>query len=304
MSTEQQQYSTANQRAAIGEWAAARGVEIVATYEDAGRSGLTLTGRPALRKLIADVLGRQGGFDAILVYDVSRWGRFQDTDESAHLEFICRAAGVSVHYCAEPFSNDGTPIATLCKVMKRALAAEYSRELSEKVSAGKARLALLGFRQGSPPGFGLRRRLVDQNGADKGPLASGERKHLTTDRVILIPGPPEEVATVRWMYEAYAEHGLTINAIRDELNARGIRNQGRPWSKETVRYVLTSPKYIGENYWGMSSGKLLGPRRPKPREQWIRCGGAFEPVVPRTLFEKVRERRQIRSNGLPDEVLL
>lgn len=247
MSTEQQQYSTANQKAAIAAWAAARGVEIVATYEDTGRSGLTLAGRPALRQLITDVLGGQPGFDAILVYDVSRWGRFQDADESAHLEFICRAAGVSVHYCAEPFSNDGTPLANFCKVIKRALAAEYSRELSEKVCAGKAWLAQLGFHQGSRPGYGLRRRLLDQNGADKGPLATGEQKRLTTDRVILTPGPPDEVANVHWMYKAYADRGLSFNAIRDELNARGITYEGRPWSRHAVRYGLISPKYRGEN---------------------------------------------------------
>jgi hypothetical protein len=32
----------------------------------------------------------------------SRWGRFQDADESAHYEFLCKSAGIPVHYCAEP----------------------------------------------------------------------------------------------------------------------------------------------------------------------------------------------------------
>jgi DNA invertase Pin-like site-specific DNA recombinase len=44
--------------------------------------------------LVADVVAGQDVFDTILVYDVSRWGRFQDADESAHLEFLCRSAGV------------------------------------------------------------------------------------------------------------------------------------------------------------------------------------------------------------------
>src|SRR5262245_14289345 len=90
MSTEHQQYSTTNQKAAIAAYAALRDIAIVATYEDAGRSGLTLAGRPALRQLIADVAGGQDCFTKILVYDVSRWGRFQDADESAHLEYLCR----------------------------------------------------------------------------------------------------------------------------------------------------------------------------------------------------------------------
>jgi DNA invertase Pin-like site-specific DNA recombinase len=74
-------------------------------------------------------------FSVILVYDVSRWGRFQDADESAYYEYICRKAGVAVHYCAEQFENDGSPVSTIVKGVKRAMAGEYSRELSSKVSA-------------------------------------------------------------------------------------------------------------------------------------------------------------------------
>jgi hypothetical protein len=34
----------------------------------------------------------------ILVLDVSRWGRFQDIDESAYYEFLCRRAGMQVGF--------------------------------------------------------------------------------------------------------------------------------------------------------------------------------------------------------------
>jgi DNA invertase Pin-like site-specific DNA recombinase len=94
----------------------------------------------------------QDKFDTILVYDVSRWGRFQDADESAHLEYLCRLSGVRFEYCAEPFANDGTPFASICKVVKRALAAEYSRELSDKVFIGQRRLIEQGFKQGGRAG--------------------------------------------------------------------------------------------------------------------------------------------------------
>jgi hypothetical protein len=81
--------------------------EIVRTYQDGGKSGLSLKGRESLRQLIADVCGGTANFNTILVYDVSRWGRFQDADESAHYEFPCRSAGIKVEYCAEMFDNDG-----------------------------------------------------------------------------------------------------------------------------------------------------------------------------------------------------
>jgi DNA invertase Pin-like site-specific DNA recombinase len=148
MSTEHQKYSTENQAEIIAQYAARRGFEIVRTYEDAGKSGLRLDGRFALQALIADVRSGSGDFEAVLVYDVSRWGRFQDADESAYYEFVCREAGIKVHYCAEQFENDGSLSATIFKSMKRAMAGEYSRELSAKVFAGQCRLIRLGFRQG------------------------------------------------------------------------------------------------------------------------------------------------------------
>lgn len=167
MSTEHQKYSTENQAEAIAAYAARRGFEIVRTYEDAGKSGLRLDGRAGLQKLIADVKVGAADFEAILVYDISRWGRFQDSDESAYYEFICREAGIAVHYCAEQFENDGSLSATVIKSMKRAMAGEYSRELSAKVFAGQCRLITLGYRQGGPAGYGLRRQLVDEHGGPK-----------------------------------------------------------------------------------------------------------------------------------------
>ena len=109
MSTDHQKYSTENQADIIAAYAEKRGFEIVRTYEDAGRSGLRLDGREALQRLLADVRAGQADFNAILVYDISRWGRFQDADESAYYEHICRLAGVSVHYCAPHLKQDKRP---------------------------------------------------------------------------------------------------------------------------------------------------------------------------------------------------
>ncbi|WP_375599067.1 recombinase family protein [Devosia sp. Naph2] len=168
MSTEHQQYSTENQARIIQEYATHRGFEIIRTYADEGRSGLRLDGRDALKRLIADVESGAADFEAILVYDVSRWGRFQDADESAYYEYICRRAGIAVHYCGEMFENDGSPVSTIVKGVKRAMAGEYSRELSSKVWIGQGHLIELGFRQGGAPGFGFRRMLIDQSGGAEG----------------------------------------------------------------------------------------------------------------------------------------
>ena len=103
MSTEHQQYSTENQADAIAHYAERHGLEIVRTYADEGISGLQLDRREALQRLIADATQGRADFEMLLVYDVSRFGRFQDTDESAYYEYLCKKAGIRVEYCAEQF---------------------------------------------------------------------------------------------------------------------------------------------------------------------------------------------------------
>jgi DNA invertase Pin-like site-specific DNA recombinase len=116
MSTEHQQYSTSNQMDTIREYAVRRNMEIVVIYSDEGKSGLNIQGRGELARMISDVQTKQASYKCILVYDISRWGRFQDADESAHYEYTCRKAGIAVHYCAEQFENDGTPSRLLKKL--------------------------------------------------------------------------------------------------------------------------------------------------------------------------------------------
>ena len=115
MSTEDQQYSIANQQAAIQLYAESHGYVVVSTYADAGRSGVALRRREGLRQLLQDVVSGEAKFKLVLVYDVSRWGRFQDTDEAAHYEFLCKSAGVPVHYCAEQFTNDDALTTSIMK---------------------------------------------------------------------------------------------------------------------------------------------------------------------------------------------
>jgi DNA invertase Pin-like site-specific DNA recombinase len=305
MSTEHQQYSTENQRDVIRQYAEKRGMTIVRTYTDSGKSGLRIDGRDGLKQLIHDVENSKADFSSILVYDVSRWGRFQDADESAYYEYICRRAKIDVHYCAEQFENDGSPISTIVKGVKRAMAGEYSRELSAKVFIGQCRLIELGFRQGGSPGFGLRRMLRDVNGHQKGILDRGEQKSIQTDRVVLVRGPQEEVEIVRWMYRMFVEQRIVESKLARMLNERGIPTDlGRPWTQGTVHQVLTSEKYIGDNVYNKSSFKLKKKRVVNPPDMWIRGNAAFESLVPRDLFAKAQDIICERSRKYTDDELL
>lgn len=305
MSTEHQQYSTNNQADKILDYAQKRGIKIVRTYADEGKSGLSIGGRASLQKLIADVESGEADFNLILVYDVSRWGRFQDADESAYYEYICKRNGINVAYVAEQFENDGSPVSTIVKGVKRAMAGEYSRELSAKVFAGQCRLIELGFRQGGPAGYGLRRVLVDMNGVIKATLKAGEHKSLQTDRVILVPGPAHEVATVNQIYRWFIEDGLPMGEIANRLNAMPVvTDRDRPWTYATVRQVLTNEKYIGNNVYNRHSFKLKKKHVDNPPQMWIRKQGAFEGVVSGETFMAAQEILAERSRRYSDEELL
>lgn len=305
MSTEHQQYSTSNQADVIAEYAKRRGFEIVKTYADEGRSGLNVAGRVALRGLIDDVLSGNASYSAILVYDVSRWGRFQDADESAYYEYLCKRAGIEVHYCAEQFENDGGPTSTIIKSVKRAMAGEYSRELSTKVFKGQCRLIELGYRQGGAPGYGLRRMLINQAGEKKGLLARGEQKSLQTDRVILVPGPDEEVLVVRWIYDQFNKKGKREAEIAAELNAQNrVTDLGRPWTRSTVQQVLTNEKYIGNNVYNRTSFKLKKKHVRNLPDMWVRAKAVFTAVVPPEEYFIARGIIQERARRLTDEELI
>lgn len=305
MSTDHQKYSTENQLDVIRSYAAARGLQILRIFEDSGRSGLRLDGREALQRLMSVVQSSHADFRAILVYDVSRWGRFQDADEGAYHEHVCSRAGIRVHYCGEQFENDGSIGSNLLKTVKRVMAGEYSRELSVKVFAGQCRLVELGYRQGGAAGYGLRRVLIDEHKNPKGELSRGEQKGIQTDRVILCPGPEKEQQVVRRMYEMFVNERRPEREIAETLNAEGHRTDlGRPWTRATVHQVLTNEKYIGNNVFNKVSFKLKQRRVVNPRELWIRAEGAYPAIVDQALFLRAREIVDARSRHLSDEELL
>jgi hypothetical protein len=52
------------------------------------------------------------------------------------------------------FENDRSPVSTIVKGIKRAIAREYGREFSAKGVQRQSRLTELGFRPGGPAGYG------------------------------------------------------------------------------------------------------------------------------------------------------
>jgi DNA invertase Pin-like site-specific DNA recombinase len=267
---------------------------VVRTYADSAKSGVGIRRRSGLRQLLQDAINGNSGYEAILVYDVSRWGRFQDTDEPAHYEFLCKRAGISVHYCAEPFVNDGKLSGSIWKALRRSMAGEYSRELSAKCFAGQKRLVELGFRMGSRPGYGLRRMVIGSDQERKRILAPGEYKSLSTDRIILVPGPKSEVECVRQIYDMVLHQGKNPRQIADVLNRQGIAyRDGKPWPGYAVEKILKNQKYSGSNVWNRTSRSLGRSCVTHSPESWVVKRDAFVPIIDRKKFDQVQ---RLRSN--------
>jgi DNA invertase Pin-like site-specific DNA recombinase len=309
MSTDMQKYSIQNQSDAIAAYAAQRGLAIVRTYADEGRSGLNIERREALQHLIDDVKDGGADFQFVLVYDVSRWGRFQDADESAYYEFLCKEAGIRVLYCAEMFENDGSLSSTVLKSIKRAMAGEYSRELSTKVFIGQSRIARLGFWRGGSPGYGLRRQLVDERGNPKSILESGQRKSLQTDRIVLVHGPDNEVEVVRRIFRSFVNEHKGEGEIARELNADNVPSAyGKRWETETITRFLESERYIGHILFNRTSFKLGKTRVKNPSDMWIRGLNACAPIIDQTVFDQaqsiLRKRRQLHADNILSRSLL
>ncbi|QTC92861.1 recombinase family protein [Brevundimonas goettingensis] len=288
MSTDHQRFSLENQAASIASYAEAEGFEIVKSYVDAGRSGLSAAGRLGLAQLLADVIGGQADFQTILVLDVSRWGRYQDTDEAAHYEYLCRSRGVAVVYCAEAF-GDGFA-GSIVKHLKRVMAAEYSRELSAKVRAAKRLNAEMGHTSGGPAPYGFCRKTFNPDGTEDRLLRPGERKSRITQSVRYAPAGEAETAVIRTIFRLFVSKGKRQADIAQLLNRKGsFWTDGSPWTKERVGRVLRCELVTGTQAFGKSTHHLATPVQHHPRGAWATTQ-VMKPLLSQRLFSAAQGR--------------
>jgi DNA invertase Pin-like site-specific DNA recombinase len=303
MSSEHQQYSIANQSAAIALYAAAQNLGIVRSFVDGGKTGTTIKRRTGLQELIRTVESGTADFAEILVYDVSRWGRFPDSDEAAYYEFLCKRAGFKVRYCAEQFENDNSTTSNLLKALKRTMAGEYSRELSVKISDGQRRLASMGFWQGGEAPFGMARRIVDENGRPKEILSAGQWKSIGTDRVVLVPGSPRAVKTIRLAFNLYTKEHKSRHGIAEILNAGRMFRGNQRWTLPMLQELLTNPVYKGTYAYGKHEQTSSGSRK-LPADRWLVREHAFPAIIPEKQWNEATARMRDEVKPLVDEEML
>lgn len=305
MSTEHQQYSIDNQVQFIQKYADDHNMVIVRSYDDEGKSGVSAVGRNNFKRLIQDVVTGELNVEALLVYDVSRFGRFQDNDEAGYYSYLLKFHGVRIIYCAENLPEHSPEIQMLTLPALRYAAGAFSRNLSIKVFAGHVNLVRRGFYQGGLPGYGLRRKLVDAERKDKFILQPGERKSLQTDRVVLVHGPEEEIKIINKIFNLFIFESFNEYLIAETLNREGSAHCDDDfWSRSKVHAVLINKRLAGSYVYNKSSTKLKSKRIINPENEWVKYEGFIEPIIPEEKFQLVQRIIRERSAHLSDDEVL
>ena len=245
---DRQENSIAIQQDQVRLWAESNGIEIIHEFMDPGKSGLTAEGRPGFQNMMEGWVKQRNDFQYILCLDVSRWGRFQDIDLSAQYSAECRKFGKEVIYTTLGKPREDDPLYPVYVQFERFRAAQYSRELSDKVFRGCVKIAQQGYWPGGKPRYGFRRLLLDEARQPVQILRPGERKSIQNQRVTLTLGDEREVTAVRRIFHEFTEDGRHEHAIAERLNHDGIPSPGgRMWDGTKVRDILTDERYAGNH---------------------------------------------------------
>jgi len=290
---DKQENSVAIQRQHTKKFADEHNIEIIHEEADEGKSGLLAT-RPAFECLFANWIENANAphFDYVFVYDVSRWGRFQDQDQAAHLTYLCRKHGKEVVYVSRGFSNVTNQLSASLEIsLQRYMAAEYSRQLSDKVFYGCVKVSEQGYSAGGAAVYGMTRQLLDVNKKPIRILKTGEHKQIANERVSFVPKEDETTETVREIFHLFVKERYLIPDIVTQLNQKGVLSaNGKRWDKSKVIKILTDETYIGTRIYNKTWGRLKQKSYKNPRSEWVITPNAFQAVVDEQLFRDAQER--------------
>lgn len=286
---DRQENSVAIQQEQVQQWARENGVEIIHEFADRGKSGLTAEGRDGFNEMMDAWVTKRKDFNFVLCLDVSRWGRFQDIDLSATYSAECKRHGKQVIYTTlgKPKPND--QLYQVYVQFERFRAAQYSKELSDKVFRGCVKIAQQGYWAGGKPPYGFQRLLLDEARKPVQMLSAGQRKSIQNQRVTLAWGDEGQVAAVQRIFREFTETLRSLREIADGLNRDHIAAPGGgTWEATKVRHILKNELYQGTLIYNKTSQKLKTPTRHNPTEDWIRTANAFDPIVEQSLFQEAQ----------------
>lgn len=266
-------YSLEGQRNVLSRFADREEMVVVDVYEDAGKSGKSIEGRPAFQKMLQDI---ENGLeiDYILVYKLSRFGR-NAADILNSLELV-QSYGVNLLCIEEGIDSSQTSGKLLISVLSAV--AEIEREnIIEQTMNGRREKARQGGWNGgfAPYGYAL------------------------VDNKLIIE--EKEAVAIRKIFEMFTTTEIGYGGIAKSLNLQGIekipRQNGKLklWSGHFVKLILDNPVYQGKLAYGRRAReKVKGTKNDYQlvkQDDYILVDGQHEAIIPEEVWEKARVKR-------------
>ena len=266
-------YSLEGQKHGLKRFADREDMQIVDIYEDAGKSGKSIEGRPAFKKMLSDI---ENGLaiDYVLVYKLSRFGR-NAADILNSLEFI-QSYGVNLICIEEGIDSSQTSGKLLISVLSAVAEIERENILEQTMNGRREKARQGGWNGGfAPYGYYLK------------------------DNQLYIEGT--EAEAIRTIYEMFANSDIGYGGIAKYLNLQGIKKIPRQngklerWSGHFVRLILDNPVYCGKIAYGRrTKEKIKGTKNEYHlvnADDYILEEGQHEGIVSEELWNKVRAKR-------------
>ena len=222
---------------------------------------------------------RRNDVNLILVHKLDRFSR--NREESILFKSLLRKHGVTVKSVTENYDPE-TPQGFLYEGMIEVINQFYSMNLATETVKGMRENAERGFCNGGRVPYGYRlERISDGNG----------REHSQ-----LVPGPEEEVASIRRMFDLAANQGMGGKRIANLFNGDGLpAPRSRHWNASTINSMLNNRAYVGDRVWFKRHNAGHGAREATPEDEQIIVENTHEPLVERELFDRRRERAAKRA---------
>ena len=259
-------------------------MEIVDIYEDAGKSGKSIEGRPAFKQMLFDI---ENGLeiDYILVYKLSRFGR-NAADILNSLEHV-QAFGVNLICIEEGIDSSQTSGKLLISVLSAVAEIERENIIEQTMNGRKEKARQGGWNGGfAPYGYYLK------------------------DKQLFIQ--EDEAEAVRIIFDKYVNDNMGFYKIANYLNLQGIqktkRNNGTLslWSTHIVKTIIDNPIYCGKISYGRRvREKVKGSKneyKQIPQDNYIIAEGQHEAIISEELWNAAHEKRKITGVKSPSKI--
>lgn len=267
-------YSLDGQKTSLKRFAEREEMQIVGVYEDAGKSGKSIEGRPAFKRMLSDI---QEGLDVdyVLVYKLSRFGR-NAADILNSLEFI-QSYGVNLICIEEGIDSSQTSGKLLISVLSAV--AEIEREnILEQTMNGRREKARQGKWNGGPAPYG----------------------YILKDDTLLID--EQEAEIVRTIFDKFVNTNMGYTGIAKYLNLQGIKKTPRKitdieeFSAHFIKILLDNPVYCGKIAYGRRTReKVKGTKadyKVVNKQDYCLVDGLHKGIIDEELWYKAHEKRE------------